>query len=428
MNHETPNAHKTKNIPFSLLLISCGAIAAAMFSLALIYGKTPLYGIDFRAFYTAGKIAQRGGALYDLTHQFAVQRAIWPALDVQEHLLPYFNPPFAALPLALVAFLPPVPAFVVWTILETLLLTALLRVLAAHLSPDKPRARLAFIFCAITFVPILLALLNGQFSILLALSVAMAWKNFRDETPRGELGGGAWLALLAIKPQLLLVPLALLLWKKRGRALLGMFAALAVLGAISLWMVGVPGLLQFKKLLAQAASWSDAYGIHPQAMHSWRGLVAKLLNTNDPAATQTFWLLGCAVAMIALLVSWRGAWRASSGRFDLTFAQLILSATFCSAHLNAHDLSLWLVAGALITRATSDASTRAELSRKLLRALPLLGYFATLAWFVLMLSKVPILQLTVFFQIFALGVLTWVSCRQEARVLATKSGGTKSGI
>ena len=409
MNDQTPDARATKNIPFPLLLTLCGAIAAAMFSLALIYGKTPLYGIDFRAFYTAGKIALHGGALYDLTHQFAVQRAIWPVLDMQSHLLPFFNPPFAALPLALVAWLPPVPAFALWTICETLLLALLLRVLAGELPADKPRLRLIFIFCAITFVPILLALLNGQFSILLALAFAMAWKNFRHETPRGELCGGAWLALLAIKPQLLLVPLALLLWKKRGRALLGMTGALLLLGAISLWMVGVSGLLQFKSLLAQAASWSDAYGIHPQAMHSWRGLVSRMLHTNDPAATQTLWLLGCVVAMIALLWSWRGAWRAKSEKFDLAFAQLVLASTFCSAHLNAHDLSLWLVAAALITRATFAASTRDALSLKLLRAMPPLGYFATLAWFVLMLSKVAPLQLTVLFQIFTLGVLTWAS-------------------
>ena len=414
MNDKTPHALESKNIPVPLLLILCGAIAAAMFWLALIYGQTPLYGIDFRAFYTAGKIAQRGGALYDLTHQFAVQREIWPALDVQKHLLPYFNPPFAALPLALVALLSPIPAFALWTICETLLLAFLLRVLAGELPADKPRARLSFVFCAITFMPILLALLNGQFSIFLALAFAMAWKNLRLETPRGELFGGAWLALLAIKPQLLLVPLMLLLWKKRGRALLGMFATLAVLGAISLLMVGVPGLLQFKSLLAQAASWSDAYGIHPQAMHSWRGLVSRLMHTNDPAATQSFWLLGCAVAMIALLVAWRGAWRAQSEKFDLAFAQLIVTATFCSAHLNPHDLSLWLVAGALILRATSAASTRDALSQKLLRALPPLGYLSALAWFILMLSKVPVLQLTVFFQIFAMSVLTSYLSRREA--------------
>lgn len=416
MNDKTPNARESKNIPFPLLLILCGAMAAAMFSLALSFVKTPpLYGLDFRAFYTAGKIVLHGGALYDLTHQFAVQQSIWPYLKGQGGLLPFFNPPFAALPLALVACLPPVPAFIVWTFCETLLLAFLLRVLAAELPADKPRLRLAFVFCAITFVPVLLALLNGQFSILLALCFAMAWKNFRLETPRGELCGGAWLALLAIKPQLLLVPLLLLLWKKRGRALLGMFGALAVLGAISLLMVGPGGLLQFKSLLAQAASWSDAYGIHPQAMHSWRGLVSKMLHTNVPAATQNFWLLGCAVAMIALLWSWRGAWQSKTEKFDLTFAQLILTATFCSAHLNAHDLSLWLVAGALVLRATSFASTRGALSLKLLRALPPLGYLAALAWFVLMLAKVPILQLTVLFQIFALGVLTWVSAAEAER-------------
>ena len=255
----------------------------------------------------------------------------------------------------------------------------------------------------------MLTLLNGQFSLLLTLAFAMAWKNFRYETPRGDFYSGTWLALLAIKPQLLIVPLLLLLWKKRGSALLGMFATLAILGAISILMVGPSGLLQFKVLLSQAANWSDAYGIHAQAMHSWRALISRVLYT-DSAAAQKMWLFGALVSSVALLFSWRGAWRAKSERSDIAFAQLVVTTTFCSAHLNAHDLSLWLVAGALILRATSAnaESTRVAIPVKMLRALPLLGTFAALLWFILMLSKVPIYQLTVIFQIFALIVFSFI--------------------
>ena len=128
MKNETSDARETKEIPFLFILVLCGILAAGIFALAFADAKTPpVFGLDFRAFLTAGHIILNGGPLYDLTHQFAAQKEIFPMLQKQPDLLPFFNPPFAALPLALAAWLPPVKAFALWTVFETLLLALLLR-------------------------------------------------------------------------------------------------------------------------------------------------------------------------------------------------------------------------------------------------------------------------------------------------------------
>lgn len=140
MNNEPEDTRQPKEIPFLFVLLLCGVLAVGTFALAFADGATPpVQGLDFRAFYSAGRIVLGGGNLYDLPHQFAVQKSVWPSLETQSDSLPFFNPPFAALPMALVAWLPPVQAFAVWTVFEAVLLAFLLRVLARELPQSTLR-------------------------------------------------------------------------------------------------------------------------------------------------------------------------------------------------------------------------------------------------------------------------------------------------
>jgi hypothetical protein len=63
-----------------------------------------------------------------------------------------------------------------------------------------------------------------------------------------------------------------------------------------------------------------------------------------------WWLAGLLLTGVALLVAWRGSWTPAAPRFDLQWALLIVATIFSSPHLNAHDCSLLLMAGALIGR------------------------------------------------------------------------------
>ena len=365
---------------------------------------------DFRAYYTSGRMLLGGvrSDFYSPDVQFVWQRAWAPEMQVPAELNPFRNPPFLAGVFAAVAWLPVEFAFAVWFALNVGLLCVLMAQTQSALSDRPAPVRRRALVLSVSFLPVIVTLLLGQVSLLLAIAMLGAWQAFRAR--RDGLAGLA-LALLLIKPQFVLVPALLLVVHRRWRALGTLIAAGTALLAACLALVGWEGSLSYWQLISGTLNWQDSFAISPQRMHTWRGFLQLLARTDDPAAVQGAWLIGALLAITAVLYTWRGHWRPGAARFSVQWAVLCVAVLFVSPYANFHDLSLLIAAGVLLMRtASGDVYSRSV--RWLLAALPVLGYLSAIAtqisesaWHV---------QLTVVFMGAALVACSWISRPADA--------------
>jgi hypothetical protein len=168
-----------------------------------------------------------------------------------------------------------------------------------------------------------------------------------------------------------------------------MLGGIGVLSAVSLVIVGSTGISNYVHLLAAASKWGDANGVHPRAMHSWRSFLHHAFQTDAAADVQLLWLCGVCITLILLAWSFRGEWQPQAAHFDLQWAMMLFSITFCSPHTNAHDLCLLLVACGLMVnflRQTPAHEGSNEYSlRRYLALLPVVNFSVTWLWLVLLL-------------------------------------------
>jgi hypothetical protein len=193
--------------------VACPLAVAAWWLSVFQRANERLVGLDFRAFYAAGRMLLDGADLYDLGQQWQWQQRLWPELKHPSQVLFIPYPPFDVAVMALVAMLPLHLAFGVWLVAETLLLALLGWLLVNSLQNVTLRTRVLILALVLTSLPVLLTLLHGQLSFSLSLVSLLAWRSFKQGR---EVAGGLWLALLLIKPQFVFVPFLVLLLSGAG--------------------------------------------------------------------------------------------------------------------------------------------------------------------------------------------------------------------
>lgn len=394
----------TARLYIVMFLVWLAGIALVLLILSRSLGvRRYLLSVDFRAFYTGGQMALRGvGAdFYDLPTQYRWQSEFAPELSDLSDLYPFFSPPFVAVPLMLPASLPYESAYIVWGLWNAALMALICSLLVAMLAEAGQSAQFRALEWGLTFLPVWVTVVQGQVSFILVLALLFGWRALRFGK---DWQAGLGLALLLARPQLVLVPALILIWKRRPQALAGLALGAVALMLLSWLLVGWQGLSGYGRLLASALTWGNAYALHPQRMHTWRGFLYLLLGTDDPAQVQIRWLAGVALALMLLFWSWRGPWEARSPRFDLQWSLLVIVTLFTSPHLYSHDLSLLVVPGALVARYLAIQPPRGLQYRLLVLLLPL-GYLmpiATLLW-----ATRLRLQFSVLFYVLAIFVLLW---------------------
>lgn len=255
----------------------------ALAALALLYGLFVTgtvwtrgvfgyLGRDFCAFYASAEIAvERGfGAVYDLTLQEAFQRPLYTAYSLEpasdfETSPTYYLPVFVLgfLPLLL---LPPVPGFVLWTILSALLLVLYLGRLGRAFGGTEPGLLLLLLS-----YPAFLTLFFGQVNLWLLLCMG---EGLLASLQGKEWRAGLWLGGLLLKPQLLVLFLPGLLVGRRFRALGGFAGAAGGVLVLSLPLVGLPGLMDLGSLLRRYSA--GLATTSPEWMMNWRALALNL--------------------------------------------------------------------------------------------------------------------------------------------------------
>jgi hypothetical protein len=308
-----------------------------------------LQGADFPHFYCAARMLAdgHGHQLYDADLQRQYQARYAGRVGTL-----YTHPPFEAALYLAVAWLPLQYAYLVWSLLSmTFLALAAERLARDALEPWDWRILLA---ASLTFVPLLIGILQGQDSLLLLLLVVLAFTALRSERP---FAAGCWLGFGLFKFQLAL-PLALVLVLTQSRArsgfVKGFSLTAAVLAAASIAISGWPVLTLYPSFLLHFKQ-QPLGGLVPQAMANFRGLTYLLFRSD-----QSFWAVAalsilCAAALIRTLTAWKQARPespspavATRDEFDLAFANTVLFALLVSYHLNPQDLTLLLLPIALL--------------------------------------------------------------------------------
>ncbi len=301
---------------------------------------------DFGGFYAAGILARTEPShLYELARQRSIQIRL---VDPENGWVMFAQPPYEALLFVPFSLLPYRVAYLLFLAFNVALIIPcflLARAPFSHvIDPWQPKPGLLFFF----FLPLALALLQGQGSVRLLLVCCAAWCQLR----RGKnFSAGLLLALALFKMQVI-VPLALLLIVWRGRRLLtGFLAGTTVLAGASFWLVGVRGMQTFLGLLVmnslikgEAASAIEATGQIPSLMPNLRGLLYGCGGKYLPHSC----LVGLTLALSGALVLWIAHLLRKEPDAATAFALAIIGALLLSYHLHSHDLTLLLLPIALL--------------------------------------------------------------------------------
>lgn len=323
-------------------------IAASYIALWMVSVRQKIYrGSDFTAFYTGWSIVRGGQAaqLYDQSVQTAYQRVVLGGGQFQDGFLPYLNPPYATLPFVPLAALSLETAFILWTIGQFALLVWLLHRLF-QLSASWARTdRRLLASIIIAFPALFLTLILGTFSLLMLVCFVELYLALR-----GQRSGRAalWLVLATIKFQVIGLPVLMLLvgrrWRVLGYAGL-LFSALVLLsGFVFGWEIWP----QYLRFLGTTSSYFGVFGIKPQLMYTFRGLLATLLgNERGPLINSVSALAFAAVALVVAWL-WRRGVRSDRPDFDLRFGLTLLLGLFFSPHLYPHDAMMLVAPGFLL--------------------------------------------------------------------------------
>src|SRR5438876_706616 len=209
------------------------------------------YVVDFLPLHTGGRLFwQDRTHLYDLERQLAVETPTMAPYSLVKEVLPYNYPPFFALLLVPLAWLPFPFAYATATVLNLLCLALTLRLLIRRLAlgSDQTFWLLLLAFCA---VPVYVTLFQGQTSFLALLFLTLYVLDLQEGR---EVRAGAWAGLLLFKPQLLLLPLLILAWRRCWQGLLALMVVVTALSLLSLLLVGMEGLQQHVLLMRQMAT------------------------------------------------------------------------------------------------------------------------------------------------------------------------------
>jgi hypothetical protein len=273
---------------------------------------------DFGVFYYAAHMVLDGSrhALYDFGAQHVFQAHFHRPPETL-----FRNPPVTLIPILIIAKLPMLVAFSVWTALEMALLILSLKRLEIETKISYGNWP---ILLSLAYVPVMGCMLHGQFSILILASYVFAYSQWR----RGRrFIGGAILSIATLKFQLVIGFIAVLLLKRKWRELGGFATGSAVLLILSAFITGIPALLTYPKFVLH----SDSPISELNRYANWQGLLS-LFGQNH------LWL---AVLLSIVTVLW-AAWTWEND-LDRGFCAAILASMLVTYHFTPQDLALSLI-------------------------------------------------------------------------------------
>jgi hypothetical protein len=333
------NAQSARPFVFVWIAYSALILLGAKF---LLFPSGLTERMDFRQLYAAGYQVRTDPAnLYDYEQQKAVQDA---HVSKAEGLLPFIRPAYEALLFAPFSYLPYRAAYFCFLCVNLLLLLVSFFVCRSELSHPgtfaQPRPGLQIFM----FYPVIVAILQGQDSILLLLGFCVAYRFLK--AGRAAMAGIV-LGLMLFKLQIA-IPMAVFLLVRYASAAFfsGLVAGVGIAGALSIAVTGWGVLLSFGRVLklttaATLAPHSTAVlAVAPLAMPNLKGLISGITLNRLP---------GTVVFAIAIILSIAVAvWiaqrlRATRPQLEISFSIAVTAALLLSYYLHLQDLAVLLL-------------------------------------------------------------------------------------
>lgn len=343
------------------LLLTAGVIFAIQLVQEVSSAPSVSGHHDFLAFHAAAQLVRDGsaGQLYDSAALAHLERQVINAPVGAAGYMPFINPPFAAAVQAPLGLLDEPTARVIW-----LLMNAPLAALCCWLATAglQRRARLLAAACLLGSFPTFQALVEGQWSFVMLTGCLAALAAARSG--RSVLSG-ACLAVLALKPPLLIPVLAVMLLTRSWRALGGTLGAAALAWLVTLPFTGWSTQLDYAGyLVGVLGSHLDGAGAAGGAV--WHGGIAAMEGLNGLAAgyvgQQNALVVDglTAVAVIAVVAWWGRAvatagWMPATARGRWLVVAGIVAMLLTDLHLFPQDCVLLLVALPLVLAETASA-------------------------------------------------------------------------
>lgn len=294
---------------------------------------------DFRQLYAAGHTLRigHGKELYDFSKQKAVQDAL---VLPQPLALPFNHLAYEAVIFAPLSRLGYSTAYLLWMAANIVSLGVCFRLLRGY--TDKLKALWEHLPIALFFgfVPLSVALMHGQDSILILLLATLSFLALKNEKP---VLAGLLLGLGLFRFQQVLPIAALFFLWRRWRFTLGFALSSVSCLLVSVWIVGFDGVRQYAGMIRSMSAGLDQvhavlYGIPVEVMANIRGLLNAVLGPRLAPQALHYIVLFVSVAVL-LTVAYAGRNLA----FERQFLVAIPTACLVSYHMLAHDLSIMLL-------------------------------------------------------------------------------------
>jgi alpha-1,2-mannosyltransferase len=340
---------------------------------------------DFALTYVAAHIVHDGNGphLYDTSLQVNLRDSMF------EHPSPlYFeHPPFEALALAPLAKLPFRSAYLLWTLANVAVLLGVIVWLRASLR--WPSEDIGYLFFWVIFAPVLVAIYQGQSSILVLAAYAAAFMCLEQEKP---LTAGAVFGLALLKFQFAVPFATIFLLRKQWRFVAGFSITGIFLGLCSLVAIGWNGIADYVELLSHIGNSPQnvSYGSAVD-MPTLHGLIFALVGHALGATGLNFIV---AIFSIALL-GWV-AWQWKSDAWETGFAAAVTASLLCGSHMFTHDFSPLAIAMFLAAGSLKAGSKPVRIAAGVTLALFWLfpSYFLLVKWHCMFLMAIVMLAFT----------------------------------
>ncbi len=368
----TPLASRLWKLLFGLLMIVITVAIANCFLPADRAITKGMFGHDFLAFYSAGKLVHedRAAELYDIDALTRVQHSIASKSDLEMNapLAPWWNPPHVALLFSPLTELSFGSALTLWTIFGVLCL-AITALLLATVIRDTSNLKIHWLLVPAAILlapPTLQAFGHGQntpLSLLLLTLTVLAWR------AREPIWAGLFCSLLCYKPQLAAVTFVALTLTLGWRVWVG-----AIVGGVPTLLLTVtrlPGSIsdfldQVPRNLTQI-QFGQPYVWHRHS--TLNGFFRFTLQGNPPGETY-FWITAISAAcalLIGLAIAYVWWKRRSDMRdeivFDRFISLVILAMPLLMPFYFDYDLLLLIVPAVLIGRERLECSDTSAVTR-----------------------------------------------------------------
>lgn len=305
-------------------------------------------GADFVQFYVAGVIFNTYSAerLYDLELQQQIFREMFPD-EPDAASLPFFYPPYFALPSSLIARLPYPWAFASFLLLTLGLYLAGLHILRGALEHIPTDKWLTVVLLAVAFMPFLFeAWMGGQVSVWGFLAFALV---FRFEKLGRPLAAGLALAICTYKPTLLVLAIPMLIITRRGTTLLGF--SLGGL-AIALATSALFGLRIYLEYLGLLLGYGRAIASKTIGLRLWKYIdlnsQLKLMGGNLYVVRLVTIVVLAGAVLWVLLCIWRRVRRTGVYQWDLIWGVTLTWTLLLNTYVPIYD-SILVIPGVLLT-------------------------------------------------------------------------------